>query len=270
MPVLKLTPAIKILLLINVAIFALKYAIPSIMPGVDLTNVLGLHNPGSEYFRVWQPITHIFMHADFMHIFLNMLGLVMFGVALEERWGYRKFFIYFMVSALGGAGLFLMINNYELDQLQKLVNAYVAQPDIDNLNHVVKKIPEFGIRINMDEAAKLWKYSPEMFATETIKIVKEYYTTILNVPCVGASGGVYGVLLAFGLMFPNVTILFGFFFPIPARVAVIIMAGISIYNGFKNDPTDHVAHFAHLGGMLFGYILLKIWKENLFDRFRLK
>ncbi len=270
MPVLKLTPAIKILLLINVAIFALRFVLPNILLGVNLEHLLGLHNPGSDYFRIWQPITHIFMHADFMHIFLNMLGLVMFGVALEERWGHRKFIIYFMVSALGGAALFLAINNYELDQLQKLVNAYAAQPDIDNLNNIVKKIPEFGVRINMDEASKLWKYSPEIFTTETVRIIKEYYTTILNVPCIGASGGVYGVILAFGLMFPNVTILFGFFFPIPARIAVLILAGISIYKGFENDPTDHVAHFAHLGGMLFGYILLKIWKENLFDKFRIK
>ncbi|MDZ4758863.1 MAG: rhomboid family intramembrane serine protease [Bacteroidota bacterium] len=268
MPVLKLTPAIKILLLLNVAIFALKFLLSSIAPGVNLEHILGLHNPGSSYFRFWQPITHIFMHADFMHIFLNMLGLVMFGVALEERWGYRKFFIYFIMSAIGGAALFLTINHYELDHLQKLVNAYIAQPDMDNLNHLVKKVPQ--LTVIMDQANEIWLESPRNFEIQTVKVVKDYYTRILDVPCIGASGGVYGVILAFGLMFPNVTILFGFFFPIPARIAVLILAGISIYNGFKNDPTDHVAHFAHLGGMLFGYILLKIWKENLFDKFRIK
>lgn len=259
MPVFRLTPAIKLLLLINIAFFAVK----SLLPSLHMDTILGLHNPGSDYFQFWQPLTHVFMHADLSHIFLNMLGLVIFGVALEERWGQRKFILYFMVCALGGAALFLATNYYELLQLKKLINAYTSQPDFENLKFLAHKIPQIGF--NLDEAQKHWMISPELFSAETTKITNDYYKAVLDVPCVGASGGVYGVLLAYGMLFP-----FSMLFGIPARIAVALFAIGAILQAIENNPNDSVAHFAHLGGMLFGYLLLKIWNENNFDRFRIK
>ena len=188
----------KNILLINFIVYFLD-AMLQRYHGLYLTQWLGLWNFGIGAFRIWQPFTYMFMHANFSHIFCNMFAVLMFGPALEEMWGERKFTLYYLVCGLGAALVQLAV----------------------------------------------WSiFTPAQVAVT-----------------VGASGAVFGILLAFGWLFPDVR-MFLLFIPIPirARVFVIGYAVIELFAGIAG--IDNVAHFAHLGGMLFGCLLILWWKNS--------
>lgn len=173
----------------------------------------------SPLFKPYQLITHIFMHGNFLHLFFNMYSLIIFGVVLEQVWGSKKFFIYYMVTGLGAALLHSLVLFIEVSALEK---AYEAG---------------------------------NMMAANGIQMM---YMT----PTVGASGAVFGVLLAYGMLFPN-NVLQLIFPPIAlkAKWFVMIFGAIELYLGLSK-PGSSIAHFAHLGGMLFGYLLILYWKRN--------
>ena len=209
--------------------------------GMDLIQLLGLYLPQSDYFRPHQLVTYIFMHGGFNHIAFNMFALWMFGSAIENYWGPKRFLIYYMVTGLGAGLIHLGVQEWQLFST-------MAQLTQDQLALVQKD------------------------GAETLEMGKNYtdalmakYNLLLNVPTVGASGAVFGLLLAFGMMFPNSEIYLYFLFPIKAKYFVILYGAFELYSGIANNPGDNVAHFAHLGGMLFGYILIRYWQK---DRFR--
>lgn len=181
--------------------------------GVQLVEWFGLMNWSysafelTKYgsFHIWQPLTYMFMHADFTHLFCNMFAVLMFGPLLEREWGERKFLLYYIVCGLGAA------------LIQELV----------------------------------WMLAMPGQLSVTI----------------GASGAVFGILFAFGWLFPNVP-LFLLFIPVPirARIFVIAYAVIELFAGFAHIAGDNVAHFAHLGGMLFGWLLIQGWQKGWFDK----
>lgn len=171
--------------------------------GINLSNILGLHYFGSDSFYLWQPFTYMFMHANFGHIFFNMFAVLMFAPPLEERWGSKRFLIYYLVSGIG-AGL-----------VQELVWWLFAGQ------------------------AAMWAVT------------------------IGASGAVFGILFAFGWLFPDVKMFLLFVpIPIPARIFVILYALCELWQGIAPSAGDNVAHFAHLGGMLFGWLLLLWWRHK--------
>jgi membrane associated rhomboid family serine protease len=205
---LRLTPIVKNILIINVVIFVAQYILPvidfSCFPGQYsrmnlVSGYLSLWSVKSECFKPYQLFTYMFVHGGPGHIFFNMLGLVFFGPALESFWGTKRFTLFYMITGIG-AGVF----NILMDLF-------------------------FGLG-SFDVMA-------------------------------GASGAVYGVLTAFGVIFPNMELRL-LFLPISFRAKYLVMAlgAIAIYSGFKASPGDDVAHFAHLGGIVIGIILVQIWR----------
>ena len=187
---------------------------------IDLTDYLGLHFFLASDFKPYQLITYMFMHGNFEHLFFNMFALWMFGNTLENIWGSKRFLLFYMVCGIG-AGLCQEVVQY----IQYATT--LAQYDSVNLGG--------GQVISMAS-----------------------YLNLMNT--VGASGAIYGLLLAFGMMFPNSMIYLYFFVPIKAKWFVIGYAVIELVSGFIGG--GNVAHFAHLGGMLFGLILMLVWKKK--------
>jgi membrane associated rhomboid family serine protease len=264
-----LPPVIKNLLIIN-GIFYLATVVFSLKMHIDLTNILGLHYFFSEDFRPYQLITYMFMHGSFMHIFFNMFALWMFGNVLENVWGAKRFLIYYLVCGIGAVLLHYTVHYFEIRPVIAL-NDYIAYPSQDKFNFLIesKKIqltPEMVQSLNpiyLDFKSQMLSGNTEKALQTSIEFVLEYKKAFLNAPVVvGASGSIFGLLLAFGMMFPNSMIYMYFFFPIKAKYFVILYGAIELFGAVNPSQTDNIAHYAHLGGMLFGFILIKIWNRK--------
>lgn len=232
-----LPPVVKNLILINVVMLIADFTAKSVF-GVDLTTILGLYFPRSDQFMPLQIITHMFMHANFMHLFFNMFALYMFGGILENVWGPKRFLIYYMVCGLGAA---FVHESVIMFQYNKLINTISP----DNLQLVI------------DNGAAVLNEGKQ-YADVTMRDLQ----MLLNVPTVGASGAIFGVLLAFGVLFPNTQLMLLFPpIPIKAKYFVIGYGAIELYLALT-QPGSNIAHAAHLGGMLFGYILIRYWRKT--------
>ena len=228
---------VKNLLIVNGLFFLATVAMQP--QGLDLSRLLGAFYWDSEHFRVWQIVTHMFMHGSFMHIFFNMFALWMFGTAIERIWGSKRFLIYYLIT---GFGAFILHYAVVAFQVQQLI------PEVSP--EMVRDIKTNGLDILMRNQ----NYSDPTFAKLNL---------LYNIPVVGASGAVFGILLAFGMMFPNTRLML-IFFPVPIKAKYFVMGygAIELFSGIANRPGDNVAHFAHLGGMLFGFILIKYWNNK--------
>lgn len=234
-----MTPVVKNLLIINVLMLIAQYAIP----WVD-TN-LALYPFQSEAFEPWQLVTHFFMHSthSIMHIFFNMFALVMFGTHLERVWGAERFLIFYFVSALGAALLHGLVSYLRIES----VMAGMSQESVNEVMTNGWAALQSGKNyIDMDLAR---------------------LNGMLNTPMLGASGAVFGILAGFAYLFPNTELMLMFPpIPIKAKWFVLGYAALELYLGFSNNPYDNVAHFAHLGGALFGFGLVYYWQKKK-DRF---
>jgi membrane associated rhomboid family serine protease len=232
-----LPPVVKNLILINVLMLIATWTAKSVF-SVDLTAILGLYFPKSEQFMPLQIITHMFMHANFWHLFFNMFALYMFGGILESVWGPKRFLIYYMVCGLGAA---FVHETVILFQYNKLINTIA--PD--------------QLQLVLDNGAAVLSEGKQ-YADVTMRDLQ----MLLNVPTVGASGAIFGVLLAFGVLFPNTQLMLLFPpIPIKAKYFVIGYGAIELYLAVT-QPGSNIAHAAHLGGMLFGYILIRYWRKT--------
>ena len=262
-----LPPVIKNLLIINGLIFLASYVFGSSL-GIDLSDMFGLHYFGSSLFKPYQFITYMFMHGGFAHIFFNMFALWMFGNVLEEVWGPKKFLFFYLVCGIGAALTQMFVNWIQFYNIQNAYDAYLSNASPETFASFIKgSFPEYYGQVY----AKIilgWHASPlnPNYLQQSKDAVAELITMKMNIPTIGASGAVFGILLAFGMMFPNTLLYIYFFFPIKAKYFVIIYALIELYSGFSNNQ-DNVAHFAHLGGLVFGFILIKLWQRNQFNRF---
>ena len=211
------------LLIINLVVFLATYLMEVI--GIDLNSILGLHFMLAPDFHIYQLFTYMFAHGGFSHIFFNMFALWMFGCIVERTWGPRKFLFYYIVCGVG-AGLFQ--EAAQLGQFYMLAN---------------EQLPNFGIMQTMKVA-------------EANSIYLNLWTTV------GASGAIYGILLAFGMLYPEERI---FIFPLPvpikAKWFVVGYAAIEMFMAFSTSG-DGVAHLAHLGGMVFGFFLIRYWRRR--------
>jgi len=232
----QLPEVVKNLLIINGLLFLRTISLESY--GINLTQALALHQFQSADIMPHQLITHFFMHANFTHLFFNMFALWMFGKVLENVWGGKRFLIYYMFTGIGAATLHLGITQYEILNLQSQLNP----SDVNMLLENGKNILETNRNYSNQTMGKL--------------------NLLINTPTVGASGAVFGILLAFGMLFPNTLLYIYLAIPIKAKYFVIAYGVLELYLGLSNNPADNVAHFAHLGGMLFGFLLLKYWQKN--------
>lgn len=228
-------PVVKNLIIINAIMFLALLGLQAAF-GTDLNRVLGLYYFKSPFFEPYQIITHMFMHGGLAHIFFNMFALWMFGKVLEQVWGGRRFLIYYFVTGLGAVFLHMLVTHMALNSVMK-------------------------------EAVEL--FNVQDFDKETVRQLVQSNNPVareigigLYVPTVGASGAVFGVLLAFGMLFPNTRLMLLFPpIPIKAKYFVIGYGALELWLGLT-QPGSNIAHFAHLGGMLFGFILIRYWKHN--------
>lgn len=247
--------------------------------GIDLVDHLGLHHWKSAYFRPWQLITHMFMHGGIAHIFFNMFSLWMFGSVLENIWGPKRFLIFYLICGLGAAALHMGVVAYEFYQIERAFAAYQANPGVSQLRIF---IDDYATRPmgntllnNLYNVYNYWASHPGSdMAQESFTAINrylhgytyaetgQYFDGIFDEATVGASGAVFGILFAFGYLFPNTLLYIYFLVPIKAKYVVGGLALIELFSGIQNSAGDNIAHFAHLGGMLMGFILLKIWNKR--------
>jgi membrane associated rhomboid family serine protease len=229
-------PVVKNLIIINVVMLILTEILK--ISGVNLNGILGLYFPKSEFFRSWQVVTHMFMHGGFVHLLFNMFALWMFGRVLEQVWGPKRFLMYYLVTGLGAAFFFELVQYIQYTKVMAVISPEQLQMIYDSGGEAISQ----GRNFADSQMGKL--------------------NSILNVPVVGASGAVYGVLLAFGVLFPNTQLMF-IFPPIPvkAKYVVIGYAAIELYLAITS-PGSGIAHTAHLGGMIFGYLLIRYWRKT--------
>ncbi|NCO54088.1 MAG: DUF1751 domain-containing protein [Bacteroidetes bacterium CG_4_10_14_3_um_filter_31_20] len=257
-------PAVKNLLIINALLF-LGTEITKAKFDFDLTQYLGLYYPESQYFNPYQLFTHLFMHGSLMHIFSNMFALWMFGAAIENVWGTKRFLFFYVFTGLGAASLHLLVSWYRINELHTVITTYQNSPSPQSFTKlVIDYFPEYKPAVA--QFIQQWTIHPNdpHFFAETNEFVKNQLEMRINVPTIGASGAVFGILLAFGMLFPNTMIYIYFLFPLKAKYFVILYGLFELYSGYNNQPGDNIAHFAHLGGMFFGFILIKYWQKRQF------
>lgn len=256
-------PVVKNLLIINVAMLAITWLLES-TSGIDLNRILGLYYFESDNFRVYQVITHMFMHGGFTHLFFNMFALWMFGKVLEQVWGTKRFLIYYLVTGLGAAAIHTFVNYLQMAGMREAAEAFFNSPDPGLFASFVERYGADYYSSIYDQIVAPWYDAADgsAYAAQAEQFVRELMAFRMNIPTVGASGAVYGVLLAFGMLFPN-TVLMLIFPPIPIRAKyfVMIYGGLELYLGLT-QPGSNIAHFAHLGGMIFGFFLIKAWQKN--------
>ena len=261
---LRLTPVVKYLLIINVLLFIASQTI-------DL-DALALYYPWSGSFRPFQIVTHFFMHGGIAHLFFNMFALVMFGSILESLWGPKRFLFFYIFCALGAAALHVLVNFYEVNAFNKAVAAYQANPShqayfdfFDKYENTKRLLNTHGEAQFKQIAIDLKNKTPDSkeASTRFIGDIAEAYFPYITPRIVGASGAIFGLLLAFGMLFPNMELMLIFLpIPIKAKYFIPILMAIELFLGVNQFSWDNIAHFAHLGGALFGLILILYWRKT--------
>ena len=177
-------------------------------------------------------------------------------------WGAKKFLFYYLFTGLGAAVLNLYVNEIEISQLRELVQNYSANPNYESFAIFLKESLGGNYSVQLNDFLFEWSDIGvnQSYNDASIVIANQILQGEMNTPMVGASGAIFGILLAFGMLFRNMMLVFPF--PMKAKYFVFAYGAIELIRGYQNAPNDNIAHFAHLGGMLFGYILLKIWKED--------
>ncbi|WP_276166211.1 rhomboid family intramembrane serine protease [Zobellia alginiliquefaciens] len=243
----RLTDAIKHLLIINILFF-----VATSMYGDQMYQWFSLWFPKNENFTFYQIVTHMFMHGGFMHIAFNMYALWAFGTPLEQLWGRNKFFFFYFSAGLGSALIHTGVNYFYFNEgMQALVSSGMTES-------------------NVLEIISSGQYSPDWYNVAS-KSTIDNFLSAYNTPAVGASGAIYGILVAFGMMFPN-SELFLMFIPVPvkAKYFIPVLIGLDLFSGVTGYSLfgQGIAHFAHIGGALFGFLMMWYWKKNQFNNNR--
>ena len=240
-----ITDTVKHLLIINVIFF-----IATISLGDIVFDLFALHYPSNPKFQFWQPLTHMFMHGDLGHIFFNMFALYMFGIPIEQMWGRNKFIFFYLSTGFGAAALQLGLYYFQVNEVSELL---VAQG-------------QTGSQIATFFESRDLSYTliEQVGRDNLLKGLSAY-----NAVMVGASGALYGVLVAFAFLFPNARLML-LFPPIPIKAKVLVPLLIlgDLFFGFTSYSIGPIAHFAHVGGAITGLIMMWYWKKTQFDQNR--
>jgi len=265
----RITPVVKNLLIVNIALWAIQLIIQ-----IDLNHIFGLRYIFADEFQPFQFITYMFFHqtydvygnVSFAHILGNMFALFIFGPMLERFWGGKRFFIFYMVTGVGAGILYSAVHFIEINQMLSDANQYFSSLDYEDF------VAFFGTHlpnaINNPEYYKFIEHygdnpDNQQVIDQAITEVQAASSLLENGLMVGASGAVFGILFAFGYLFPNTQLMLLIPpIPIKAKYLVTFYGLYELYAGIQRAPGDNVAHWAHLGGMLIAFILLKIWQDN--------
>ena len=196
------------------------------------------------------------MHGSITHILFNMFALWMFGRILENVWGPRRFLLFYMICGVGAAICHMGVLTYEYYPLHKAFVAYMQNP---GLPAFIDFVNTHHIPVNASFASE-WMSNPN--STQYISESVHFLDSQFDEATIGASGAIFGLLFAFGYLFPNTLLYLYFAIPVKAKYFVAGYALLELFSGIRNSDGDNVAHFAHLGGMLFAFILLRIWNKN--------
>ena len=265
---------VKNLIIINAILLLLDTALEKY--GINLSRYLGLHYWTSQFFRPWQLVTHLFMHGNLGHLFFNMFALWMFGSIIENIWGLKRFLIFYFVCGLGAALCHLTVLGFEFGAIEKAFALYQQNPTVDQFARFITQHVGNPNALGFTDLLRDWEANPSntQLRNQASLFIEQYlhggfdpstnsvFAGIIDQATVGASGAVFGVLFAYGFLFPNTELYIYFLFPIKAKYFVALYAAIELFSGFSNSAGDNVAHFAHLGGMLFAFILLKYWQRT--------
>jgi membrane associated rhomboid family serine protease len=249
----RMTDTVKQLLIINIIFY-----IGSNINGDFVYQLFSMYPPQNPNFRFWQPLTSMFMHApmpNLMHIVFNMFALVSFGSALEHFWGAKKFIFFYISCGLGAALLHVGVNYLEYQHaLEALQSVNIPQ---DIITAIIKE----------------GKYNDKVLELVPLSTIEELYFSF-NTPSLGASGAIYGLLTAFAFMFPNAELAL-LFIPVPIKAKYFVpgIIAIDLFLGFKGNSLfgnggTGIAHFAHIGGALCGFLMMWYWKKNSFNKNR--
>ena len=241
----RITEIVKHLLIINIIFFFASSVLGEIM-----YDLFAMHYPNNPNFFIWQPITHMFMHGDLTHIMFNMFGLWMFGTPIEQMWGKQKFIFFYISAGLGAVMLQTIIYHIDVVSVNQILSEYgLSKGEIDLF------------------------YETGRLNTSLIQSIGEdrLFSGIQSFKAlmVGASGALYGILVAFAMLFPNVQLML-LFPPIPVRAKYLvpILILFDLFFGFTSYSVGPIAHFAHIGGAITGFIMMWYWKKNNFNNKR--
>ncbi|MDP6922519.1 MAG: rhomboid family intramembrane serine protease [Lutibacter sp.] len=241
----RITEAVKHLIIINIILFIAPQLVD-----FDLQGMFALHFPENERFGFWQFLTHMFMHSQqtWMHILFNMYGLWAFGTPLEQMWGRNKFVFFYFSAGLGAGIIYTLVNYYQFNAVyEQLLGLGLSHSDIQ------------GILTSGQYRTDLLDFISE-------RELSAFFTTYHS-PAVGASGAVYGILVGFGMAFPNAKLALIFFpVPIAAKYFIPFLIVGDLFFGFTDYSIGNVAHFAHIGGALIGFLIAWYWKQHQFNR----
>ena len=241
----RVSEIVKHLIIINVIFF-----IASIVFGELMYDLFAMHYPNNSDFIFWQPVTHMFMHGDITHILFNMFGLWMFGTPLEQMWGKQKFIFFYLSAGFGAVLIQTIVYHYDVMSVtQILIDNGLTNSDVDAF------------------------YKTGRLNTSIIQSVGEdrLYSGIQSFKAVmvGASGALYGILVAFAMLFPNVQLMLLFPpIPIKAKFFVPLLILFDLFFGFTSYSVGPIAHFAHIGGAVTGFLMMYYWKKNQFNNKR--
>lgn len=259
-PFANLPTVTKNFLIINALMLLATFALDQ--QGINLIHLLGAHNFLSPLFEPYQVVTHFFMHADLVHLFFNMFGLVMFGSHLERIWGSQRFFWFYIISALGSLAFYAGYGTWEMYQLkQQILAESNGIQTLSVLNDIIVQASyeRGGFAQFVTDAVRVAAGSGEIGYNFSL-----YYDYIGSgfVPMVGASGAIYGILVGFATLFPNTQLMLLFPpIPIKAKYLVGILMAFALYYSIYEDDSN-VAHIAHFGGGLIGFIMVMFMKRD--------
>jgi membrane associated rhomboid family serine protease len=240
-----ISDSVKHLIIIN-AIFFLA----TLIFGDVIYNLFSLHYFENPRFEIWQPLTHMFMHGNLNHILFNMFGLWMFGSPLEKMWGRNKFIYFYLSAGFGAALVQMLVYYYQFSSIST---------EIYQLGYGFNSIDKL-----LNEGLYDTRILDQISESSLISLVQSY-----NSSMVGASGALYGILVAFAIIFPNSELFILFIpFPVKAKYLVPVLIFGDLFFGFSSYSVGPIAHFAHLGGALTGFLLMWYWKKNQFNKNR--
>ncbi|MEO6303935.1 MAG: rhomboid family intramembrane serine protease [Bacteroidia bacterium] len=263
----------KNIIIINVIMYLLTMVLIKTQ-GIDLTEYLGLHYYQAPQFKPHQFITYIFMHStsDFSHILFNMLAVYIFGQVLEQTWGPKRYLIFYILTGLGAAlaqyvviyfsvapfidSIELVQNNLNGESINNFLNTSEFQNSLSHGN--------FGI---YDTFVQQYNKAVQENSPRALSLASQFLLDYKNQSLnehviVGASGSLFGLLGAFGMLFPNQMLYLYFFIPVKAKWLVIAYGAFELFSGLRSNPGDNVAHFAHIGGLIVGIIIVLIWRKD--------
>jgi membrane associated rhomboid family serine protease len=259
-----LPPIIKNLLIINALVFLAYHPFAPSESSTTIENLFALHTWQSPLFKPWQLITHLFLHGSWDHIFFNMFALWMFGSILENLWGPKRFLTFYFICGLGAALSHMVALYFGSEHLINDYTVLAQHFNVDNFANFYSKENLGNVYQGASNILQQWRAAPDnqLAAEQASHLAVQFVRDTLNEPTLGASGAVFGCLAAFGYLFPNTYIYLYFLFPIKAKWFVLFYAAYELFATVQNSAGDNVAHVAHLGGALFGFLLVYFWNKT--------